>query len=209
MCSIVGSFDVNKIISLCELNQYRGAHSHSIAEYRDGDITLHNRDLGPLSYDELPMFSRPGSYYIVHQQAPTTLSRDETSIHPARIQDHFLWHNGILKPSTIKKLQEEFKDASEWDTHLLLRHLMKHKTPDNIDGSFACVYFDSRTLYFFRNEIAPLFIDDNFNLSSTKFEGSRPLVSNVMMRFDGTNIHYEDNSKFKTVNNPYYFEEDE
>ena len=65
-------------------------------------------------------------------------------------------------------------------------------------------YFGYNSLQLFRNEISPMFIDEDHNISSTKFEGSKPLEPNVIWEFHPgktlIGIGY-----FKTVENPYFF----
>ena len=204
MCSISASFSRNKIIELCELNSYRGQHSHSISYYdtKNKKMVSVERKLGPIDYNDINQVY--GDYIIVHQQAPTTENASIEFIHPAKSGKLLLWHNGILKPETIKKLQKEVNSNSTWDSYLLADYLVFNTRPDNIDGSFACLMEESGELYLFRNEIAPMFIDNDLNISSTKFEGGKAIEPNKMFVFS-----FEDNKllktsvTFRTVNNPY------
>ena len=208
MCSITASFDTGILVELAMMNEYRGAHSHSICYVRPGRMNVIQelkRGFGPLPYHEISI--PEGMYGIVHQQAPTTDNKDESSIHPAQISNHLLWHNGIVKDEEVKRLREFHISSHSWDTMLILRQLIDYGHPDNIDGTFSCIYFDGQHILVFRNEITPLFIDASLNISSTKFDGSDPLPPNQMFELDlwmfpGYNKIGRD---FRTVENPYYF----
>lgn len=203
MCSIIGSFDKDKIVELANLNAYRGQHSYSIAYYNPyrAEVTYLKRGLGSLPVDEINI---PNKHYcIVHQQAPTTSLKDDT-IHPAQIGKQLLWHNGIVKAEHIKKMQKELFCSHNWDTYLILRQIKDLDTPEGIDGTFACLWFDDAGLTVFRNEISPLFYDKDYNLSSTKVEGFDSIPPNKMFIFDPLGKDLSLISEFKTVENPYY-----
>jgi hypothetical protein len=205
MCSIIGSFRVETIVRLCELNAYRGQHSHSISYYNivTNDFTQINRKLGPINYDEIA----PGEneYIIVHMQAPTTDAKDNLSVHPAIIERDVLWHNGILKAKEIERLKSKYQTITNWDTYILLKHMMSEGTPDGIDGTFSCLWYDSYRLYLFRNEISPMFIDSDMNISSTKFVNSEPTPANCILLFEPALKNVVPILNFNTVENPYYF----
>lgn len=205
MCSIIGSFDKDTIVDLCELNAYRGQHSHSISYYdlEHNDFFMIEKSMGPIKYDKIDI---PDNHYcIVHMQAPTTDVKNDFSIHPAMIDRDVLWHNGIIKAKEITRLQEKYHTDAEWDTYILLMHMMSEGTPDCIDGTFSCLWYDSYRLYLFRNEISPMFIDDNFNISSTKFKNSHPTQPNCILLFEPGLKNIVPILHFNTVENPYYF----
>ena len=216
MCAIVGSFDTEKLKELVELNSYRGQHSHSISYYncREKTLTI-TKKLGSL---ELADINIPeGHYGICHIQAPTTDATDINSIHPAsglfENKPTCLWHNGILKNTTVKALQKYYGTDEEWDTTLLLHRLNSAGIPENIDGTFSCLWFKPLgqgrgDLYLFRNEISPMFIDDNFNISSTKFEGSHSTDPNVILWMYMDLKLLIKKETFKTVESPYFFFQD-
>jgi hypothetical protein len=208
MCSIVGSFETDKLKELVLLNSYRGSFSHSVSYY---DINEHKfsylqKAFGSPNMDEIEI---PTDHYgIVHVQAPTTSQTDTQSIHPSTRWNSLLWHNGILKPKTIEFLQRAYDDTSVWDTGLLHRKLVgPDPMPNDVDGSFSCLWYDDLTdnLFLFRNQISPMFIDINLNISSTKFEGSESTQPDVFLRMDFKNMTTEETFKFETVNNPYFF----
>jgi len=207
MCSIVGSFNTERVIELAKLNEYRGTHSHSICYIHryTMEITHLQRSLGPLDYLEIDV--PPDNYCIVHQQAPTTDNKDLSNIHPAQINNKLLWHNGIVKDREIKRLQDYLECSSTWDTKLILRQLVDYDTPENIDGTFSCVYVDDYYIIVFRNEISPLYYDSDLTISSTKFDNSISLPPNKMFYLQ-TSLCDESLitiREFNTVENPYYF----
>jgi hypothetical protein len=205
MCSIIGSFKKETIVDLCELNAYRGQHSHSVSYYdlEHNDFFMISKSHGPVNYNTIDI--PPNHYCIVHMQAPTTEAKDDLSIHPAMIERDVLWHNGIIKEKEIERLQQKYHTNIKWDTYILLKHMMSEGTPDGIDGTFSCLWFDSYRMYLFRNEIAPMFIDDDFNISSTKFPDSRPTEPNCILLFEPGLKNVVPILHFNTVENPYYF----
>jgi len=84
----------------------------------------------------------------------------EQHSHPSIIGDTKLWHNGLIKKRFMTQ-----HGYSGWDTALLHKLVMGHfeqkQTLNDVDGSFACVYYDGSSLYFFRNQMSPLFVSDN------------------------------------------------
>ena len=55
MCSIIGSFDKNKLAELADLNRYRGEHSHSLYVFcpETYGIKFQHKALGSLNFNEL------------------------------------------------------------------------------------------------------------------------------------------------------------
>ena len=96
--------------------------------------------------------------------------------YPEYTPDCALWHNGIIKADIVDKLSEE--TGTKWDTMQILRKITS--SDDNwwdslngFDGSFSCLmYVRTKGLLMFRNQISPMYVDVNLNISSTKFEGS-------------------------------------
>lgn len=169
------------------------------------------RALGEFPFDAVDI--PEGQYCIAHMQAPTTSNKTESSIHPAIIGKHYLWHNGIVKDHCVKEMSRNatFIEGSLenmfWDTYLILHQYVYEESLNKIDGTFSCVHYcDGEGLQLFRNEISPMFYDEDHNISSTKFIGYnvQSLVPNVIWQF------YPGNSiirvgEFETVENPYYF----
>ena len=198
MCAIVGSSDKHVLKELFKLNAYRGEMSYSIACINDHKVHSIHKAAGKMPgnfIDDLPS----AAMYIGHTQAPTTQS---SGIHPAILDQRMLWHNGIIKQRAIP--------AGTWDTHWLLQQLIidGYHALSLIDGTFACAYWDSG-LYLFRNEISPMFVDDDLNISSTQFEGSRALEPNTVFNVSINNKQLIACDKFKTKENPFYFGDNE
>lgn len=199
MCSIVGSFNFKKAKELCEANYYRGSLNHSIS-YIDieSNIIEVNRFKGPLDLDNI--LSYPNKYIIVHQQAPT---QNSNFIHPAEFYSQYLWHNGLLKFDCVKKFKEKYKIDNIWDTYYILREMQSLNFTE-LDGSYACLYFKDN-LYMFRNNLSPLYIDNDLNVSSTRFKDSISLKSESLFHIDLQNKHLIEVLQFKTIETPYYF----
>jgi len=220
MCGLFASRDPEKLKELMKLNLQRGQKSLSQAGFEidgiDGTGEIHGWKLKQepkISLDEDIL--KVSDYTLVHIQAPTAVGNH---IHPAVLfsNDRWnmaLWHNGILKQEAIRDLQQELRTNVTWDTLLILMgyarlerstNVEKSKFLSNLDGSFACFYKYGPHLYVFRNEIAPLFVDNELNFSSVKFKGSNSIEPGIVFkvnfnynRLDDTGIH------FTTANNPY------
>ena len=203
MCSISASKDKKLLLKLVDLNRYRGEESHSVSQFLytdDGlDLKSQTKSYGPLDLD---LLDGNWDYCVVHQQAPTSKEVNNTDlatgrfIHPAEKDKSYLWHNGIIK---------EGKFEGDWDTEWLFDQALNEDL-NEVDGTFACMMYHENQIYVFRNEISPLF-KDSASFSSTKFEGSTPVVPNIMWKLDyGTGV-LEEKWKFKTKENPYHFGE--
>lgn len=203
MCAISGSFQVSKIEQLYKLNAYRGELSYSFNVFKHDqnkvELQLAYADSGALPPDLLlasSWNSQTYNYYIAHSQAPTTQTNHT---HPAIFGNAMLWHNGIIKQSTLPE--------ETWDTAWLLEKILDYgwSSLSRVDGTFACIMHWGSDLFVFRNEISPLFIDDNLNISSTKFENSRSLEPNKVFKMYLTDKKIAPIAYFETVENPYYF----
>lgn len=206
MCGIFCSSNKETLAKLASLNQYRGSHSFSVYDRVTGVLTKRFGEFDPDVVVD-------GNYSICHVQAPTTAERGMDAVHPAiqEVTGSMLWHNGIIKDFDVKRLQAKHGMETGWDTRLLLQELGQPKGQwlDNlseINGSFACVLMSPYTgsMFVFRNEISPLFYDEQMNFSSVKFEGSRSLPANKFFSVgqDGLCCIGE----FKTLENPYVFD---
>ena len=204
MCAIVGSFDKDKLIELIKLNSYRGSHSFSVTMLDSIRIRVVEKAFGEVDIDKINI--GPGEYCIVHIQAPTTSAKDHSNIHPAQEEYTYLWHNGIIKAEHVKKMQAAYGNDINWDTELLLRAVNTSTDGLNeVDGSFSCLWYNGAGAFLFRNDISPMFIDDDLNISSTKFAGSRPTPANTILGMDIESKTLYNKGSFKTVYNPYYF----
>lgn len=204
MCAISGSFNPDKLKELYKLNAYRGELSYSITSFLPYDnfyneVGVLVQDSGPMPDDVLKFATElPGRFYIAHSQAPTTQSGH---MHPATYGDCLLWHNGIIKQKSLPE--------NTWDTLWLLENITNYgwSSLSRIDGTFACVMYNHGSLFVFRNEISPLFIDDELNISSTKFDGSRPLEPNIVFKLNLRDKRLSAEAYFETLENPYYIPE--
>lgn len=211
MCAIVGSFSIDRLIELVSLNSYRGSHSYSYSVFDpiSGKLKVISKGLGTLDVNTI-CFSE-GHYGIVHVQAPTTEARSEEFIHPATISGGMLWHNGIVKANMVEELVLETQTT--WDTMQILKLISKNNSNSKwdvlstIDGTFSCLYYDEyeSSLYLFRNEISPMFVDKELNISSTKFENSSETPPNQVLKIDFVSRSLHNEYEFDTVENPYYF----
>lgn len=206
MCAIFGTFNKEKLQELYKLNAYRGELSYSIASFRPVKDRVHFQTLFngegklPLSlvFDtpDTPAPIRHGDFIVAHSQAPTT---DTQNIHPAVYEDAMLWHNGIIKQKNLP--------VGIWDTQWLLENILDYgwSVLSRMDGTFACVMYLHGKMYVFRNEISPLFIDDSFNISSTKFEGSKSVPPNNVWLMNFETMYLDSVANFVTFENPYFF----
>ena len=76
-----------------------------------------------------------------------------------------------------------------------------------MDGTFSCARYEDRysALTLFRNEISPLYYDEDLNISSTKFDNSKETESGVLYLMDLQKSELEPMKRFETKENPYYF----
>jgi len=203
MCAITGSLYKEKLKELYTLNAYRGELNYSLATFTpyNGKIEFQTlfQDSGKMPgtlIDGIPC--NKGDFIIAHSQAPTTNSNN---IHPAVYGDALLWHNGIIKQNKLS--------PNTWDTAWLLEQITDYgwSSLSRVDGTFACIMYMSGNLYVFRNEISPLFIDDYFNISSTKFQGSVSLTPNQVFKLNFETKYLDTVAYFATKENPYYIPE--
>lgn len=203
MCAITGSLDKVKLKELYTLNAYRGELSYSLSSFRPHKSKVVFQTLfqqegkmpeGLIS--DMPIV--PGDYMVAHSQAPTT---DTKNIHPAVYGDAMLWHNGIIKQKNILE--------GTWDTAWLLEQIIDYgwSSLSRVDGTFACIMYWAGDIFVFRNEISPLFIDENFNISSTKFDGSKSLTPNKVWKINFETGYLDTVAYFDTLENPYYIPE--
>lgn len=203
MCSIFGSTDKDEFFELAELNGYRGTHSHSIAAVNlyHMSINMIDQGKGPISKVDLP----DECLYIGHQQAPTTKANDDSNIHPSK-RYGYLWHNGIIKATQVKKWQTILKTDEEWDTSLLQQIVEQGGVSalSDADGSFACIHHLLNELKMFRNDNCPMFINGS-SFSSTKFEGSESIESNKVYDFDNSLKKWKESSITFNTKTTFYW----
>jgi glutamine phosphoribosylpyrophosphate amidotransferase len=215
MCGIFASADSIKMENLFNLNYKRGQKGFSqngFSFFDESGLVWESRN-DSLKFEIDPKFL--SDYNICHVVAPTT---GEVRFHPAvhEAQDHepegftALWHNGILKESTIESLRKN-EDDSTWDTQLMVDRLHYLSADEEmtdflntLDGSFACLLLKDSKLFVFRNALAPLFYDNMMNISSVKFSFSSPVPPGILFHVDfQANKFVDTGIHFRTVNNPY------
>lgn len=206
MCGIALSTDTKELQHLTQLNTPRGTRLSSIT-YVNLERNLTNIDFkGYGQIDPFRLNIPTGCIGITHQAAPTGCNEPE--IHPAEAHDQYLWHNGLIKQSEIKRLQFNTNVMSEWDTRLLLESLVETGIPPEIEGSFACIWLHNDRLYTFRNNIAPLYYGAR-SISSMAFEGSNPLQAGVMYGIQVLSegrLWLQNIFEFPVTHNPYQLE---
>jgi hypothetical protein len=165
------------------------------------------QDFGEFNYDVVDV--APDGYYIGHTQAPTGgLIKDPERIHPALHKDKFLFHNGIIKQKDVERLKEEQQTDESWDSKLMLQEITnKGLTPtlNTIDGSFACVYFDGSSIDVFRSAAGILFVGNDLDISSTKFDEAIRIEKDIIYSFDIGNRTITKYDDFTSKSAPYFY----
>jgi hypothetical protein len=210
MCSIVGSFSKQKFKELIKLNQSRGSFSYSFFQF---DTTTMTVSAVEQNFGEFPLEiidqAEDGMMLFGHTQAPTGgLIFDKNRIHPAKIKEDFLFHNGIIKQQDINRLQKEHETDEAWDSKLMLMEIQKiglFQTLNTIDGSFACIFKDESKMRIFRSAAGTLFVDNELNISSTLFEGSNRIEKDVVFYLDFDTKTVIKENLFKSKSNPYFY----
>jgi glutamine phosphoribosylpyrophosphate amidotransferase len=206
MCGIFGAFDRNEFVSLARANSYRGQHSFSIVTF-DQDLSTIKGIQQRLGVFDESLVSEEG-YKIGHIQAPTG-NNGVDSIHPAKLGDVLLWHNGLIKDFDCERLRKKQNSNETWDTRLLLNevvHKNRFANLSEINGSFACVMFENTSLFVFRNAISPLFFGED-RLSSVKTEltpESLPAEKFFLVNMVEKKLSFFNLGSFTTKENPYF-----
>jgi glutamine phosphoribosylpyrophosphate amidotransferase len=201
MCGLFGSNDVSEFKQLFHLNTVRGSHSHSVSVLDGLDVEVRAKQIGTnlAEYDS----DEDVLLWMGHIQAPTTSDRDVNSIHPSEINGSYLWHNGIIHSQTVTRWQEELETEVSWDTRLMHQMLLNKSFDvlNDIEGSFACIFFLRGDLYMFRNDNSPLYVKDS-SYSSVMFDGACAIEPNIVyILADGTWTK----TSYKFVNKDQFF----
>lgn len=203
MCGISASFDLSILDNMIDANSFRGNFSFSLLVY---DVSIkqivglhkgfhdHRKEL--ISFYK--QVNNPNLYYISHGQAPTNgLIKDFNRIHPASVNEYYLYHNGLLK-----------NVHDRWDT-LLLLHLLLDAEDDNnilssIEGSFACMMVCPYTVRVFRNKNSIIYYDNNLNFSSVNYDNCMDtLPANKMFNINFETRKLEEIFTFETCDDNY------
>lgn len=200
MCSIIASFNTEKFKELVDLNQFRGSFSHSITYTGDGGV-FSLKDFGPFPKDILENLN-DNLFKIGHVQAPTGgMIKDRSRIHPCFTGNSFLWHNGILTDNCIQRLQDELHVTTSFDTKLLSMILERKgvQVLNEIEGLFSCIWYHEGQYYMFRSKHGKLYVDENLNISSERFNGGKCINYDTVYQLDLSNKKLIEVEKFKTL----------
>jgi len=219
MCAIIGSFDPKTILKLVDANSYRGNFSWSITGIdKNNYIDVTNKGFGEFPKDLFLELSNEYAdydlYWLCHVQSPTGGQvNDVDRIHPAKNEDFYLWHNGVIKT----KWMEKQPNNNGFDTKLMVDKIKHNETSNSnsdldlseslkdIDGSFACaLLYEGVFLKIFRNSASPLFVNGT-DISSAKMPDMEKIESGVLYLLD---IDYKEITpcgEFENINKPFYF----
>jgi hypothetical protein len=211
MCGIVGSFDLNAVLSLALEVAKRGTKGWSLTIIDTGTVEVTRYKESWEVYDqamceELMRMScsyHPGAklFFILHLVSPTN---GPIRCHPAKNQaaESWLWHNGMMDSDAHKQL-----GSTIWDTSYLNNLISQEgiQALSGFEGSFACVRLEIMdTITVFRNKISPMFIEKSYTgaiqtLCSVKFEGGTKLPENTVVNI----ITGETIDQFNNGYNPF------
>lgn len=200
MCSIIASYNKEKIKELVKINQHRGNFSYSISIFKNGKLIESVKNFG--SFNENILNTTSEGYIICHLQAPTGgLIQDTNRIHPTIINDSYLYHNGIITPRGMRFLQDKLNTDETFDTKLLHDAIIHYgfEILSDIEGLFSCLMVKDNEIFIFRTVHGKLYIDDDMNISSERFENSKCINSNTVYKLDIKNNTYVNYSEFKTL----------
>jgi hypothetical protein len=224
VCGIVGTLSTEELYPLLGKIAPRGTRAFSLTAIDlDNYERLHTVKVNAAYSDTLldSALAEMGSalinhnhvankYYIAHLQSPTS---SNFSYHPAEsIQvkgdnatRHFLWHNGQMDSHT----HQSFKDAQgvlPWDTGLLLSSIVEDfdKGLSEFQGSFAAIYLkEGSALAFFKNAIAPLFVNET-TVCSVPFDKAAKVEKNFTYYIRSTKtVEKALTSTWANTYNPY------
>ena len=201
MCSIFGSFNKNRVIELAELNQFKGTFSYSLTQ----DDRSH-KAFGKFDNDIVNDIVQTDNYVIGHVQAPTGgMVKDDNRIHPTSIGKSLLWHNGLLTKRGIKYLQDYLDTTEEFDTKLLHEYFVRYNFTflEKIEGLLTCIFKHGSDFYVFRTKHGKLYVNDELELSSERFEGSKCINYDTIYKMNFAEKRLQPVSYFKT--NRYNF----
>lgn len=207
MCSIIASWDNNKLKDLIELNQFRGNFSHSYTELDSKNRPLSQlKSFGAYNTDIINSDIYE-NYKIAHVQAPTGgMIKDENRIHPVSDDLNMLWHNGLLVPKGVKYLQNKLQTQETFDTKLLFNAIEQFGFGilSEIEGLFSCLYLKHGEMFIWRSRHGKLYIDENMNISSERFDGSKCINADTIYKIHPKNKQITEVDYFKTKRFNFY-----
>lgn len=198
MCGLFAARNKQSLIELSKSNLYRGSRTHSVSTFRNGHVSI-CRFTG--AFDPTKV-ADGADFYICHVQAPTNKSAHS---HPAIVNtdsgDSHIWHNGILLDRYLKS-----KGTHEWDTMHIAEAFPEQRLSE-LEGSFACFHFMNGSLSVFRNDISPLFMNEE----GTAYSSTRTIATNIsvpsnkVFNIDLRTFKITQIDEFTTMENPYFF----
>jgi hypothetical protein len=202
MCGIVASYDFGWVAQTALSLRERGTKQWSVSAINADTCTieqLHKSAMDYTAVEALRMITQsPNLYYIIHVQSPTG---SKFNWHPATLEHHALWHNGMIDSNYSEKLQVRDK----WDTQVLLdsialpRSRVDFSLLNDFQGSFACYYLrKDHGLFAFRNAISPQF-QRGTDFCSIPFEDAQKIPANTIV--DMLTGHYK--GSFNNEYNPF------
>ena len=213
MCGIVGSFKKQKLVELSKLNSSRGNKAYSLfcINPKSGFVEKQFRQIGKFEEKLLDKVDEK-YYFILHIQSPTKVTvMSESNIHPAETGDNnlgkmYLWHNGMLLNRNFQEFRNQYNLDTNWDTRIILEHL-KHQDFDglnSLDGSFGCILSKNKKFFIFRNNIIPIHVDKDLNISSAKFETAmKPIEANKIFSINFDRKKLDEIGSIENSHNPY------
>jgi hypothetical protein len=212
MCGISASFNLDTLLELIDINNKRGTFSFSLLVYNTKKEAIEAiyqsfSDSRPSIIEYYKQLNNKDLYYISHSQAPTStdigLTEDITRIHPAKLDNRVLYHNGILKEKSINQLQLKYGLKENWDTKLLLTCIDdSYNNLNQIEGSYACIDI-LKDIKIFRNESSILYFDDELNLSSTKIKNMKEVPINAVFILNFKDMELNNIFSFKSPDHGY------
>jgi hypothetical protein len=207
MCSIIGSFNIDEIRNLIDLNSSRGQSSYSIGLYNieTNKIETLFKGEGEFNHTILKQLNiQPKHYIICHIQAPTLGVGQNRSIHPSIIDSSYLYHNGQLTQNQIELLKERYNVDSNWDTGLLHHYYLNNEDLSDIDGSFGLLFINKDKVNIMTSNMINLYINKDLTLSSTYFKNSTKIDSNIIYELDFDRRELNRIDDFNSKTSPYF-----
>jgi len=229
MCGIFGATELDRFITLYELNKQRGTFSTSMGIATDGGDMIVHRWSGSVASSQaiaelnnsIKITNRAPRYFLGHTQAPTSSKRKYTreTSHPFHIDSWVIAHNGVL--TNFNEIKEEFdpKWKNPVDSSIIpmvLNESQKNlEGTDNsqpeiiakalalLEGTFGLWIYESgqRHLYLARCG-STIFADAvNNEFSSIKFKNSEQLEEGILYMFTPEGITAVANFDF---NSPFF-----
>ena len=143
MCGIFGATELDRFITLYELNKQRGTFSTSMGITTDGGDMIVHRWKGSVTSlqaaaeldNSLKIAKRVPRYFVGHTQAPTSSKRKYTTetSHPFHTGSWVIAHNGVL--TNFNEIKEEFDPAWENPVDSSIIPTVLKESQKNLEGS--------------------------------------------------------------------------